>query len=270
MSLPNHQSNVLVTGGNRGLGLGIAAAYAGRGDRVWITSRRAAPDVEQYGIRAITGVDLADDASVAALAGEFGPVPLDVLVCNAGINLDDAGLNGIDLENVARVFNVNVLGCIRTVLALLPQMHEGGKIMLIGSLGMLPLGILKTQPVSNYGYRMSKAALVSLGHALAHELHPRGIAVAIVSPGAVDTDMLRTVAARAGALEAAHSGARDIFEAGRLLRDRLDRLTLAQSPAYDRDPQGNPALPEDLREQLLAINSAQAAQAGQLAAARPH
>jgi len=270
MPLEDHGSNVLVTGGNRGLGLGLAAAFAERGDRVWVTSRSSAPEAEKRGIRVITGVDLSDDASFSELSRELGSVPLDVLVCNAGINLDDPGLDGVDLDNVARVFNVNVLGSIRTVLALLTQMGEGGKIMLIGSMGLLPLGILKTPPISNYGYRMSKAALVSFGHALGYELLPRGIAVAIVSPGAVDTDMLRTVATRAGALEAAQSSARDIFEAGRVLRERMDHLTLAQSPAYDRDPEGNPALPDYLREQLLAINSVQAAQAGKLAASGPH
>ncbi|WP_157221098.1 SDR family NAD(P)-dependent oxidoreductase [Flavisphingomonas formosensis] len=261
----DHALKVLVTGGNRGLGLGIASAYAERGDHVQITCRDASPRPDRPGMETIAGVEITDDAAMGRLGERIGAAPLDILVCNAGVNLDSPGLEGIDVANVAQVFDVNVLGCIRTVLAMLPHMAEKGKIMLIGSMGLLPLGILRTAPISNYGYRMSKAALVSFGHALAHEIAPRGIAVAIVSPGAVDTDMLRTVAARSGALEAARSSARDIFEAGRILRDRMDRLTLDHSPAYDRDPEGNAAIPEEIRQSLLVINSAQTAQAGMLA-----
>jgi NAD(P)-dependent dehydrogenase (short-subunit alcohol dehydrogenase family) len=130
-------------------------------------------------------------------------------------------------------------------------------------MGLLPLGILGTPTVGNYGYRMSKAAVVSFGHALANDLRERGIAVLIASPGRVDTPLVRQVLAEGRVSEKILESAIDIETAGRLLRDRLDELTLDQSPLFQRDPEGNPAIPESVREQLLEANSAQAAAGAQ-------
>src|SRR5262249_31755088 len=153
---------------------------------------------------------------------------------------------------------INVLGCVRVILAVLPKMQAGGKIMLVGSMGLLPLGILRAPPIGNYGYRMSKAALAAFGHALAHDLRDRGIAVAITSPGAVNTDMFRTVAAKVGAPKAALDRALSILDAGRLLRARMDELSVDRSPDFQRDPEGNPAIPAELLQRLQRAYAAQA------------
>jgi NAD(P)-dependent dehydrogenase (short-subunit alcohol dehydrogenase family) len=89
----------------------------------------------------------------------------------------------------------------------------------------------------SYGYRMSKAALTSFGFALARDVADRGIAVVISSPGPVQTDMLRQ-ATEAGTTSHRFEDAADPFEVGAMFRDRLDQLTLADSPSWQRRPDG--------------------------------
>lgn len=257
---------VLVTGSNRGLGLGIAAAYAERGDGVFAVCRGSSPELTALGVEVIDGVDLADTAAVDQLPQRIGSGAVDVLICNAGINKDSADLDDIDVGDLAEMFDVNALGCVRVVLAMLPRMAEGSKIMLVNSMGLVPIGILGIHTVGNYGYRMSKAALISFGHALAHDLRDRGIAVALTSPGRVDTDMLRNVYAQGRTTSTAVEEAADIYLIGRKLRDRMDELRLEDSPAFDRDPDGNPAVPTAALRLLREVNAAQVRQAGEMVA----
>jgi NAD(P)-dependent dehydrogenase (short-subunit alcohol dehydrogenase family) len=257
---------VLVTGSNKGVGLGLCTAYAERGDDVIGVCRRTSDELSALDVAVIDGVEVTSDEAVTSLPGRIGSSQLDVLICNAGVNLDSAGLTDINVEHLAEMLNVNTLGAVRTVLALLPRMRPGGKIALMGSMGLVPLGILGARTVGNYGYRMSKAALISFGHALAHDVRDQGIAVAITSPGRVDTPLLRNVYAEGRTTKDAIDEAIDIHTAGRLLRDRIDELTLYDSPAYDRDPEGHPAIPSDLQRSLQGSNSTQLTQAGQMAA----
>lgn len=255
----------LVTGANRGIGLGLAAAYAERGDDVFAVCRRTSPELADLGVEVIDGVDLTDAAAIAQLPNRIGSGDLDVLICNAGINTDSPGLDDIEVSQLAEMFDVNTLGCVRTVLALLPRMSRGSKIMFVSSMGLIPLGVLGVRTVGNYGYRMSKAALISFGHALAHDVRERGIAVAITSPGRVDTGMLRTVFAEGRASASAVSTAADIYEVGRLLRARMDKLRIEESPAFDRDAEGNAAVPAEVSRLLREANSTQCEQAGEMA-----
>jgi NAD(P)-dependent dehydrogenase (short-subunit alcohol dehydrogenase family) len=259
---------VLVTGSNRGLGLGLATAYAERGDHVLAVCRRTSPELAALGVQVIDGIELTDDDSMSRLRERVGPEGVDVLICNAGINKDSAGLDDINVGNLAEMFDVNTLGCVRVVLALLPSMKAGSKIMLVSSMGLLPLGILGARTVGNYGYRMSKAALISFGLALAQDVRDRGIAVALTSPGRVDTDLLRNVYAEGRASKGAINEAISIFEAGRMLRGRMDELRLEDSPAFQRDPQGNPAIPPDVLRLLQEANSTQFRQGGEMATDR--
>jgi NAD(P)-dependent dehydrogenase (short-subunit alcohol dehydrogenase family) len=267
MSDSHKPLRVLVTGSNRGLGLGLASAFAERGDHVFAVCRRSSSELAAFPVEVIDGVELTDADTISSLPERVGPAGLDVLVCNAGINKDSAGLDDIDVGNLAEMFDVNTLGCVRVVLALLPRMNRGSKIVLVSSMGLLPLGILGIRTTGNYGYRMSKAALVSFGLGLAQDIRDRGIAVAITSPGRVDTDMLRDVFAQGRASKAAIDEAVSILDAGRMLRDRIDELTLEQSPAFQRDPEGNPAIPADIMRLLQDANSTQVRQGRELAAA---
>jgi NAD(P)-dependent dehydrogenase (short-subunit alcohol dehydrogenase family) len=230
---------VLVTGSNKGIGLGVAAAYAERGDEVIAACRTSSPELDALGVQVVDGIELTSDDAVANLAGAVGSAELDVLVCNAAINTDSPGLDDIDVGQLAHAFDVNALGCVRVVLALLPRLRKGSKIMLV-SIGAQALNglIVPTHSQGSYGYRMSKAALTAFGAGLARDVRDRGISVVISSPGAVDTPLLRQVFAEGRTTQAVMDRAQDPLVVGRLFRDRLDELTLQDSPAWQANPTG--------------------------------
>jgi len=231
---------VLVTGSNKGIGLGVCAAFADRGADVLATCRTGGPELAALGVRVIEGIDVADDGVVGRLRAAIGPDPLDVLVANAGINVDAPGLDDLDLQALERTFQVNALGAVRTVMAALPSLRAGSKIMLVGSSD--PLNRRHPVGAGNYGYWMAKAALASFGHGLARDVRERGIAVIISAPGPTDTPMLRNVHAE-GRTPLLPGDAADPYEIGRLFRDRIDELTLDASPAWQAGPRGEPAAP---------------------------
>jgi NAD(P)-dependent dehydrogenase (short-subunit alcohol dehydrogenase family) len=230
---------VLVTGSNTGIGLGICTAFAERGDEVIAACRRSSPELDALGVQVVEGIELTSDEAVASLAAAVPDGGLDAIVCNAAINSDSPGLEDIDVDELAHIFDVNTLGVVRTVLALLPHLHEGSKIMLVG-IGAQALNglVIPAHSTGSYGYRMSKAALTSFGSGLARDVRDRGIAVVIASPGPVDTRMLRETFAQGRTTQAVIDRARDPLEIGRLFRDRLDELTLEDSPAWQATPTG--------------------------------
>jgi NAD(P)-dependent dehydrogenase (short-subunit alcohol dehydrogenase family) len=231
---------VLVAGASRGIGLGLCQAFAERGDHVIAAVRTSTPQLDALGVQVVTGIELTSDEAVAALPEAVGPEGLDVLIYNAGINNDSPGLEDIDVEAVREVIDVNAIGAVRTVLALLPTLHAGSKIMLV-SIGVMALNRGPVPSTGNYGYRMSKAALTSFGHGLARALRDRGIAVVLSSPGPVDTDMLRKVAEQGRSTFDPNEAPKPI-EVARLFRDRIDELGLEDSPAWQAGPTGDPVV----------------------------
>ena len=231
---------VLVAGGSRGIGLALCEAFAERGDHVIAAVREGNKALTRLGVQVVDGIELTSDAAVARLPDAVGPEGLDVLIYNAAINRDSPGLEDIDVEGLKETFDVNTLGAVRTVLALLPALHAGAKIMLV-SIGANALNRGEMPSTGNYGYRMSKAALTSFGHGLARAVRDRGIAVLMSSPGAVDTDMLRRV--NAEGRSSLHAGdAAQPLDVARQFRDRIDELTLEDSPAWQSKPTGEPAI----------------------------
>jgi NAD(P)-dependent dehydrogenase (short-subunit alcohol dehydrogenase family) len=231
---------VLVTGSNKGLGLGIVTAFRERGDHVIATCRTSSPELDRLGAQVVDGLELTDDEAVARLPGVVGPEGLDVVVCNAAVNIDSPGLEDIDVARLAYTLDVNTLGCVRVVLALLPTLRAGAKIMLV-SIGEQALNgmLVPTHSLGSYGYRMSKAALTSFGAGLARDVRDRGISVVLSSPGAVDTPMLRSVFSEGRTTQAVMDRARDAVEIGRMFRDRIDELTIDDSPAWQSRPNGD-------------------------------
>ncbi len=172
---------VLITGASRGIGLGLLRAYRARGTEVIGTHRE--PPAPGW-----LGVDLSDPASIAAMAQGLGGTPIDLLVCNAGVNLDKGHKieSGYPADLWARTFAVNVTGVFLTIQALLPGLRAAqGKIAIISS----QMGSDTRPGGASYIYRASKAAALNLGRNLAVDLRGDGIAVGIYHPGWVRTDM---------------------------------------------------------------------------------
>jgi NAD(P)-dependent dehydrogenase (short-subunit alcohol dehydrogenase family) len=174
---------VLVTGGNRGIGLAIAEAFAKQGDRVAVTHRGGG--VSAAGVLPVT-CDVTDPAAVeaafAAVEAELGPV--QVLVANAGIT-DDTLLLRMSEEQFERVLATNLTGSWRCAKRAAGKMLRArwGRIIFISS----AVGLMGGPGQVNYA--ASKAGLVGMARSIAREMGSRNITANVVAPGVVETDM---------------------------------------------------------------------------------
>src|SRR5262245_35748960 len=123
-------ATALVTGANRGIGLELTRQLKVRGDDVIAVCRNASRELEALGVRLETGVDVSDDASVAALPERLAGANLDVLINNAGI-LSHESLDRMDFASIERQFEVNALAPLRVTTALLPLMNKPSKVAII-------------------------------------------------------------------------------------------------------------------------------------------
>jgi 3-oxoacyl-[acyl-carrier protein] reductase len=174
--------SVLVTGGNRGIGLAIARALAGDGDSVAVTYRSGEPPEGVLGVRA----DVTDTASVDAAFSEVeqNQGPVEVLVANAGVTRDQLLLRMSD-EDFDAVLDTNLKGafrCVRRAVKGMIRMRRG-RIVLISSV----VGLYGSPGQVNYA--ASKAGLVGIARSVTRELGSRGITANVVAPGFVETDM---------------------------------------------------------------------------------
>jgi NAD(P)-dependent dehydrogenase (short-subunit alcohol dehydrogenase family) len=178
-------STVLITGCNRGIGLELARQLHDRGDDVIAVCRQPSAALRALGVRIINGIDVANGDSVSALRDALNDTPIDVLINNAGILRRDS-FGSIDYDTMLEQFEVNTLGPLRVCEALADNLHDGSKVAIVTSrVG----SIADNGSGGNWGYRASKAAVNMVGMNLMHEFKPRGIAVALLHPGLVATDM---------------------------------------------------------------------------------
>jgi NAD(P)-dependent dehydrogenase (short-subunit alcohol dehydrogenase family) len=217
--------HVLVTGANRGIGLELARQLLSRGDKVDAAVRDPERAAQLRALAPATRLrihrcDVADGASVAALARALGDTALDVLVNNAGVwGGERQRVGDMDFAEAMRTYEINALGALRVSLAVLPHLRRGtGKKILSITSGM---GSIDDNKSGGYlGYRMSKAALNMMAKTLAVDLRGDGIASAVINPGWVKTDM-----GGAGAPTAVADSARGIIA-------QLDALTLETSGRF--------------------------------------
>jgi NAD(P)-dependent dehydrogenase (short-subunit alcohol dehydrogenase family) len=178
-------NKILITGSNRGIGLELCRQLVERGDEVFAVCRNASHELKQLKLRVLEGVDVCDEESIRLLQTQLGSEKLDWLVNNAGI-LSVESLEDLDFDAMERQFKVNALGPLRLTTALLNNLSAGAKVGIITS----RMGSVQDNTSGNYyGYRMSKAAVNMAGMSLARDLLGRGIAVALLHPGMVATDM---------------------------------------------------------------------------------
>lgn len=175
---------VLVTGGNRGIGLSFVKYYAAQGCNVIATSRKPSPELSALKVKTVQ-VDLFSDESISQLPLELNDTKIDLLINNAGIlfreNLADATRQGM-LDQ----YNVNAIAPLLVTKSLLPLLNEKSKIVFItSSMG----SIAENESGGYYGYRASKAALNMIVKSLSIDLKESKIPVLALHPGYIQTDM---------------------------------------------------------------------------------
>jgi NAD(P)-dependent dehydrogenase (short-subunit alcohol dehydrogenase family) len=179
---------VLVTGANRGIGLALCHAYARDGWSVIAVCRHSNPTLEAIPNTQIeAGIDVTCSQSLATLQAHLADRAIDVLINNAGL-LAKTQLANIELElqSYRDQFEVNTLAPLRVTNALLACLVSGSKVIIITSrMG----SIADNTSGGHYAYRISKSGVNSAGRSLALELAPKGIAVGLLHPGYVKTDM---------------------------------------------------------------------------------
>lgn len=173
---------VLITGGNRGIGLSIARAFASEGDTVVVTSRSGEPIEGLHVVQCDVGDSASVDAAFDQIEATWGPV--EVAVANAGITRDGLIMRMSD-EDIDSVLNTNLVGAIRVARRASRAMMKArkGRLIFISSV----VGLLGSAGQVNYA--ASKAGLVGAARSLARELGSRGITSNVIAPGFVDTDM---------------------------------------------------------------------------------
>jgi NAD(P)-dependent dehydrogenase (short-subunit alcohol dehydrogenase family) len=173
---------VLVTGGNRGIGLAIARAFAKQGDRVAVTHRGSGAPDGLFGVQCDITDSAAVDAAFGTVEQELGPV--EVLVANAGIT-DDTLLLRMSDEQFERVVDTNLTGAFRCAKRASSKMLRAkwGRIIFISSVVGLYGG------PGQVNYAASKAGLVGMARSITRELGGRNITANVVAPGFIETDM---------------------------------------------------------------------------------
>ena len=209
-------STVVITGASRGIGLSFCKLYKARGYEVFGACRHASNELKSLGVNVIEGVDVTAQEGIEHLVAALKDVKIDLLINNAGI-LRDEVLGRIDQNQIRQQFETNALAPLLITEALMDNLAEDAKVALITSrMG----SVADNTSGGRYGYRMSKAALNIAGMSLSHDLKPRGVAVAILHPGLVGTEMI--------------GGYGDITpdQAAERLSQRIDNLTLENSGTF--------------------------------------
>ncbi|MBU2885222.1 SDR family oxidoreductase [Gilvimarinus agarilyticus] len=208
--------NVVITGANRGIGLSFVKHYLAQGATVYAACRTPSAELQHSGAEVLDGVDVGTDQGLKVLVDSLSGVSIDLLINNAGI-LRNESLGDLNVATIRDQFEINALAPLRVTDALAGQLSSGAKVALITSrMG----SITDNTSGGRYGYRMSKAALNAAGMSLAQDLKSRGVAVAILHPGLVGTEMI--------------GGVGDITpdQAAERLMERINGLTLDNTGTF--------------------------------------
>ncbi|GAB2188831.1 SDR family oxidoreductase [Sessilibacter sp. MAH1] len=212
--------NVVITGSNRGIGLALVEHYLKQGFNVIALCRSASDALKSSGANIIEHIDVGDDKTLVQLkqqvAEQLKSDHIDILINNAGV-LSRESIGSLDTDAIAQQFNINSIGPLRVTSQLLPLLTSGSKVAMVTS----RMGSMADNTSGGYyGYRMSKAALNAAGVSLALDLAPKGVAVALLHPGFVQTDMV--------------GGNGDITpkQSAEGLAAQIEKLTLANSGGF--------------------------------------
>jgi NAD(P)-dependent dehydrogenase (short-subunit alcohol dehydrogenase family) len=186
-------ATIVITGANRGIGFSLTKAYAEAGDRVfaWCRDPGRADKLnllakDSGGAVTVVEADVTDGASIDRAASATQDAPVDLLLNVAGIVFAENGPEDRNFDNWRKSFEVMTIGPFRVTQALLPNLSRAkGKVVSVSS----HLGASSKDNGGLYSYGAAKAGLNRVMKSLAVDLKDRGIAVAVVHPGFVQTDM---------------------------------------------------------------------------------
>jgi len=195
-------SLAVIVGANRGIGLALTQQLASQGYDVYATTRKSSTELSKLHVHVVEGVEVASEAGVAPLKSALANKQIDLLILNAAI-LNGKKRDGSDAwaESALQEYNVNVLGPIRVIHALLDNLHQGSRVAIISSVVASNTRVA-TAPgfrellidVGSDGYAISKAAANMAGTLLVSTLQAKGAALGLIHPGVVDTDMAKEFA----------------------------------------------------------------------------
>ena len=205
----------LITGANRGIGLELAKQLQQKGYHVIAACRKASQQLQKLKCQIEENFDVTNAASIKNLADELSNQKIDLLINNAGL-LQGMTLENLDYDSILQQFEVNALGPLRVAENFIPLMANDSKLVIITS----RMGSITDGSGEQYGYRISKTAVNMVGSCLAHDLKGKGIAVALLHPGYVRTDMT------------GGSGFINADESARGLIARIEELNLKNSGSF--------------------------------------
>lgn len=209
-------STIVITGANRGIGLELARQYKERGETVIAAVRKSSAALDALNIQVHEDVDVTSDEKVLNFKRALGDITVDTLINNSGI-LSSEDMLDMDYDRIRRQFEVNTLGPLRVTHLLSQLMVRGSKVGIVSS----RVGSLTDNGGGgNYGYRISKTAVNMAGKNLSIDLAPRGIAVFLLHPGYVATEMVN------------FAGPTPPEDAAKGLIDRMDNLTVDQTGSF--------------------------------------
>ena len=186
-------ATILITGTNKGVGLELTKIYAARGDTVYAACRDpagASALAEVPGEVVILQLVVGDSGSVTAMAEQLAGVTIDIVINNAGMKgpeFEQQNTYAMDFDGWAETFNVNSMGPVRVMQALMPNLKqaEAAKVVTITS----QMGALSLDMPAAHAYCASKAAVNKFMRLASIDLKKDGVAVGLIHPGWVQTDM---------------------------------------------------------------------------------
>lgn len=206
----------LITGANRGIGLALATQLHNQGWEIFAICRSDSEEIEAIASMVITGIDVTSPEQLQQAKAIIGDTKIDLLINNAGL-LQDEQLGSIDYDSMLAQYEINTLAPLMVTETFLDNLTEGSKIANITSrMG----SIADNDSGGRYGYRASKAAFNAVGKSLAEDLKPRGIAVAQLHPGWVQTRMVN------------FSGLISTEESAAGLIERIEQLDLSNTGSF--------------------------------------
>ncbi|MCB9655925.1 MAG: SDR family oxidoreductase [Deltaproteobacteria bacterium] len=209
-------ATAIVTGANRGIGLELCRQLSQRGDNVVAVCRKSSPALDGLGIKVIDKINVGDTSTMPMLTEATKGMRIDLLINNAGVLATDS-FDAFNEEGMRLQFEVNTLGPLRVTRALVDNLNQGAKVGIVTSrMG----SIADNTSGGYYGYRMSKAGVNAIGKSMAIDLRARGIAVVLLHPGFVRTDMTQG------------AGQIDTETSARGLLKQLDATTLERTGKF--------------------------------------